>query len=68
VPNNRRITEILEDGVHAFTLAEQGIISDFQLHARSYERWVADEIAYEGVVRFPKAFTDLIEETLNASI
>jgi hypothetical protein len=67
VPNNRRIAEVLNEGVHAFTPAEQRIIADFELHARSYERWVADEIAYEGVVRFPKAFADLIEETLHAS-
>jgi len=66
VPNNRRIAEMLNEGAHAFTLAEQGIIAEFQLHARSYERWVADEIAYEGVVRFPKNFADLIEETLHA--
>lgn len=67
VPNNRRISEVLNEGVHAFTLAEQGIIAEFQIHARSYERWVEDEIAYEGVVRFPKAFADMIEETLHAS-
>lgn len=68
VPNNRRITEILDEGIQAFTLVEQKIIAKFQLHARSYERWVEDEIAYEGVIPFPQAFSDLIEGMLNASI
>lgn len=65
VPNNRRIADILDKGIHAFTRGEQEVIVDFQLHVRGYERWVADEIAYEGVIRFPKAFADLIEETLH---
>lgn len=65
VPNNRRIAEILRQGVRAFALDEQAAIAAFQLHVRSYDRWVADEISYEGVMRFPKAFADLIEGTLN---
>jgi len=66
VPNNRRIAEILADGGRAFTPAEQAIIAEFRLHVRSYERWVVDEISYQGVIRFPVAFADLIEGTLNA--
>lgn len=67
VPNNRRITDILGGNIQIFTPKEQRTIADFQLHTRGYERWVADEIAYEGVVRFPTTFADLIEETLHAS-
>lgn len=66
VPNNRRIAEMLKDGVRAFSPAEQVAIAAFQLHARSYERWVADEISYDGVTRFPGEFSVLIEETLRA--
>lgn len=62
VPNNRHISEILRAGNQAFTPEEHSVIANFQLHARSYERWVADEISYEGVTRFPSAFADLIRE------
>ena len=67
VPNNRRMSVALEAGIQAFTIAEQSIIAKFQVHVRSYERWVADEIGYEGVIRFPKAFAELIEKILHAS-
>jgi hypothetical protein len=68
VPNNRRIGEILRDGAHTFMPDEQAVIAAFQLHARSYERWVADEISYAGVTPFPAAFATLIEETQHAGI
>jgi hypothetical protein len=67
IPNNRRISDTLNENVHCFSDAEQEVIAAFQLHARSYELWVQDQISYEGVVRFPSAFTDFIKETLNAS-
>ena len=66
VPNNRRIGEILRGGVKAFSADEQGIVATFQLHVRSYERWVSDEISYEGVVRFPQEFADVIGAIVDA--
>lgn len=68
VPNNRRICEILRAGATAFTPADHPVVAAFQLHARSYERWVADEISYEGVTRFPTTFADLIEEAARGGI
>jgi hypothetical protein len=66
VPNNRRISAILDRGAAAFPLGAQAVIVKFQLHQRSYERWVSDEISYEGVTRFPEDFASLIEETIRA--
>ena len=66
VPNNRRISEILRADAGLFAPADLPIIAAFQLHARSYDRWVADEISYEGVSRFPAAFAKLIEEATYA--
>lgn len=60
VPNNRRISAILQVNAAAFTPEEQHTIAKFQLHVRTYERWVEDEISYEGVTRFPIEFGDLI--------
>ncbi|MGX1692328.1 HNH endonuclease [Brevundimonas naejangsanensis] len=68
VPNNRRICEILREGAVAFPPVDHPIIATFQVHARSYDRWVSDEISYEGVLRFPTPFADLIEEAAHASI
>lgn len=63
VPNNRRISEILKAGRGAFAPEEQEVVALFMIHARSYERWVQDEISYEGVARFPEKFEALIKET-----
>jgi HNH endonuclease len=63
VPNNRKIVEILSEKRHIFAPPKQILISTFMLHARSYERWVRDEIPYAAVERFPSAFGDLIRET-----
>ncbi|AXB80434.1 HNH endonuclease [Novosphingobium sp. P6W] len=68
VPNNRRIGQILHDAAGTLTPADHPVVAAFQLHARSYERWVADEISYEGVIRFPAAFAELIEEATRVSI
>lgn len=67
VPNNRRIADLLRDGMKAFNPTEQKLISEFGLHVRSYEMWVADEISYNGVMRFPVAFSELIEGIASAS-
>lgn len=62
VPNNRKIAEIMNTNRRLFATEEQAIVSEFLLHARSYERWVNDEITYEGVIRFPPEFEKLITE------
>lgn len=67
VPNNRRISAILRSKRGAFSAKEQPVIAAFLHHARSYERWVSDDISYEGVLRFPKDFSDLIAEIVDAS-
>ena len=66
VPNNRRISAILRAKPDAFTAKERPTIAAFMQHARGYERWVADEISYEDVLRFPASFADLIEEIVSA--
>jgi HNH endonuclease len=65
VPNNRKIVEILSRKRQEFAPPKQALITTFMLHARSYERWVRDEIPYLAVERFPSAFGDLIWETAN---
>jgi hypothetical protein len=62
IPNNRLIAEITSANSGLFSAEEQVILNRFELHARSYERWVRDEISYEGVVRFPTDFEKLISE------
>ncbi|MGQ0661529.1 HNH endonuclease [Sphingosinicella sp.] len=66
VPNNRRISEILRRHPLVFAPEGQEAVAAFQLHSRSYERWVDDEISYDGVARFPSSFATLVEEALNA--
>ncbi len=68
VPNNRRIAELLRSGIRAFDPVEQEIIARFGLHVRSYELWVADEISYEGVTRFPADFAEMIGGISHAGI
>jgi HNH endonuclease len=65
VPNNRKISEILSTKRDIFGASNQRQIAAFLQHARSYERWVQDEIPYAAVGRFPSAFDDLIRETAN---
>jgi hypothetical protein len=66
IPNNRRISGVLRSGACTFSPTEHPLIAAFQLHARSYERWVTDEISYEGVMRFPEEFAAWIEGMLRA--
>lgn len=67
VPNNRRITTLLENCRQLFSASEQKAISAFLVHARSYERWVQDEVSYEAVSRFPQEFNDMIKRYTDAS-
>jgi hypothetical protein len=66
VPNNRQIAKVTTDNIALFSPDEQAIITTFALHARSYERWVTDEVTYESVVRFPPEFESLISELARA--
>jgi hypothetical protein len=66
VPNNRMISGILNTSRSLFKSAEQEAISSFLIHARSYERWVQDEIPYSVVVRFPVEFETMIREVADA--
>ncbi len=60
VPNNRTITSILEANRNLFDKQEQPIVSQFLAHAKSYDKWVKDEIPYQAVTRFPIDFEHLI--------
>lgn len=62
VPNNREIVAILDERNEVFRLEELEKVANFKIHARSYERWVEDEIVYAAVVRFPSAFEMMIRE------
>jgi hypothetical protein len=66
VPNNRRICELLGELRHSFIGECQAIIARFQLHVRSYERWVEDELPYAAVTQFPGAFEAMIREKVDA--
>ena len=61
VPNNRRILNLVIEGGELFSQDEQQILSKFEIHARGYERWVGQEISYEGVAFFPVEFDELIQ-------
>ncbi len=65
VPNNRKIAGVLERHRDVLDPDDQKAISAFLLHARSYERWVNDEISYTGVLRFPSEFADRIRRAAN---
>lgn len=67
VPNNRRILAVISANRELFAAEEQSILARFDMHVRSYERWVDDDISYEGVVRFPLEFAQLIERLAHAS-
>jgi hypothetical protein len=60
VPNNRIVVGLLEKHRNLLGRSVQRIVSQFLLHANSYERWVNDEIPYQAVLRFPLEFEALI--------
>ncbi|WP_424945892.1 HNH endonuclease [Candidatus Spongiihabitans sp.] len=61
VPNNRVIGGLLNNYRNLFDRPAQGIVSQFLVHVKSYEKWVNDEIPYQAVLRFPVEFEDLIK-------
>lgn len=63
VPNNRVIVGLINDHRNLFSRSEQTVVSQFLSHAKSYERWVNDEIPYQAVLRFPVDFENLISGT-----
>ena len=60
VPNNRVIVSLLDAHRSLFYRSAQVPISQFLAHAKSYEKWVNDEIPYQAVLRFPIDFERLI--------
>jgi len=60
VPNNRIIVGLLENHRDLLGRSAQRTVSQFLVHANSYERWVNDEISYQAVLRFPIEFETLI--------
>lgn len=60
VPNNRIIVGLLESHRNLLGRPAQRIVSQFLMHAKSYERWVNDEITYQAVLRFPVEFEALM--------
>ena len=60
VPNNRKITALIEEYQILFDGGEQAPVTTFLMHARSYEQWVDDAIPYVAVKRFPMEFDELI--------
>jgi len=66
IPNNRIMAKLVSANSGLFTPDEQVILKKFELHARSYERWVNEETTYESVVRFPTDFDKLISEVAHA--
>src|SRR3546814_15100395 len=66
VPNNRKIAALLNDFAGDFEADEQAIVASFQLHERSYERWVEDETTYAAVKRFPTEFDDWVRRAAHA--
>jgi hypothetical protein len=67
VPNNRKMMALIEQNIDHFSPCEQEVLLKFRTHARGYERWVLDEVSYEGISRFPPEFHALIEELASAS-
>ena len=60
VPNNRVISEMLRQNMNLLESDERKQATRFIVHARTYEKWVRREANYEGVLRFPKEFEDII--------
>lgn len=67
VPNNKYISSLVRSNLHLFSTEEQKIIAEYRTHVSGYEQWVNDKASYEGVVRYPRAFDDLIRGLINAS-
>lgn len=67
-PNNRKISDTVAVNRNLFMPAEQAAISSFLIHARSYDRWIQDEIHYSAVARFPADFETMIKEAADAGI
>jgi hypothetical protein len=63
VPNNRLIAGLLDSYRNLFSRSDQAILSQFLAHAKSYEKWVNDEIPYQAVLHFPVDFERLIART-----
>lgn len=68
IPNNRRISAVLRGASGVFMPADRPAVAAFLQHAKSYETWVSGEASYEGVLRFPTSFADLIEEAEGARV
>lgn len=66
LPNNREILNAIELNLHLFDPAEHTVLAVFATHVRGYERWIRDEVSYEGVVRFPGEFAIMMKELANA--
>lgn len=66
VPNNRYLLSIVNANLKLFTPEEQRILSKFKVHVSSYERWVTDDISYNGVVRYPMDFDSLVRGLADA--
>lgn len=60
VPNNREILKILQENRELFNRREQQVVSKYIQHVKSYEKWINDQIPYNGVLRFPTEFETLI--------
>lgn len=63
VPNNRYLVKVLENNRELFDTEDQPVISRFLSHAKSYQKWVNNEIPYQAVLRFPQEFEELIKGT-----
>jgi hypothetical protein len=61
VPNNRAIAALIAAHRNFFEPQEGRVISRFLQHVRSYEKWISEDLTYEGVTRFPVEFDELIE-------
>lgn len=61
VPNNREVIKLIENNRNLFNKSDQCLISEFIVHAKSYEKWVNNEISYEPVIPFPQSFKYMIE-------
>ncbi len=59
-PNNRKMSAELDAHRGLFDTSEQTVLTAFLQHARSYAKWVEDEIPYAAVRRFPVELDDLI--------
>ncbi len=68
VPNNRTIAEAIRARRDVFRAEELKDVAKFLIHVRSYEMWVADEIEYAAVTRFPAEFEAMIRSGVDGGI